>query len=146
ELRKRLAELDLDWPADPYPPEKEPPTGPPFLPLKVKIDAGDLPGTSQKRAAATRLNSEAWLLATGAPEKRDPVRALQLIQQARRDDPDNPTFLNTLGVVQYRNGQFKEAAITLEKSLAASGSATDAFDLFFLAMCHAKLGEPARAK
>ena len=46
------------------------------------------------------------------------------------------------GVVQYRNGLCKEAAATLEKS----NGQFDAFDLFFLAMCHHRLGNPVKAR
>jgi WD40 repeat protein len=145
ELRKRLRELDLDWAADPYPPATQP-ADLSLSPLEVKIDECGLAGLTQKRQTAIGLNNEAWLLATGAPEKRDPARALQLIQQALRDDPDNPTFLNTLGVVQYRNGQHAQALVTLEKSLAAGKGKSDGFDLFFLAMCHARLGDATKAK
>jgi Flp pilus assembly protein TadD len=92
------------------------------------------------------LNNEAWWLATGPQRQRDPVRALKLIRQAVELAPNDTTFLNTLGVVQYRNGQFREAVCTLEKSLAAGRGRHDGFDLFFLAMCHARLGEPAQAR
>jgi tetratricopeptide (TPR) repeat protein/WD40 repeat protein len=93
----------------------------------------------------TALNKEAWQLVTGPAGQRDPARALELIQAAVKQQPGNAMFLNTLGVVQYRNGRYEEALATLEKSLAAGKGQYDAFDLFFLAMCHAKLGDPAKA-
>jgi tetratricopeptide (TPR) repeat protein len=94
----------------------------------------------------TMLNNEAWRLVTGPAGQRDPARALALIRQAIEQDPDNATFLNTLGVVQYRNGRYKEAVSTLEKSLAEGQGQSDAFDLFFLAMCHARLGDAPKAR
>jgi serine/threonine protein kinase/WD40 repeat protein/tetratricopeptide (TPR) repeat protein len=91
------------------------------------------------------LNDQAWHLVTGPAGQRDPARALELIQRAVERQPDDPMFLNTLGVVQYRNAKYAEAVATLEKSLAAGQGRFDAFDLFFLAMCHAKLENPVRA-
>jgi tetratricopeptide (TPR) repeat protein len=93
-----------------------------------------------------RLNNRARGLVTAPKGQRDPARALALIQKAIEREPDNNLFLNTLGVVQYRTGQYAAAVLSLEKSLAAGEGRPDGFDLFFLAMCHARLGEPARAK
>lgn len=94
---------------------------------------------------ATELNNLAWQLVTG-DGKRDPVRALRLIRQAIQQQPNNPTFLNTLGVVQYRNEMYQEARATLERSLAEGNGDSDAYDLFFLAACHARLGDNDKAK
>jgi WD40 repeat protein/serine/threonine protein kinase/tetratricopeptide (TPR) repeat protein len=92
------------------------------------------------------LNNQAWQLVTGPMGKRDPIKALDLILQAIKQEPNDATLLNTLGVVQYRNGKYKEAVATLEKSLAAGQGKSDAFDQFFLAMCHHHLGNAAKAK
>jgi uncharacterized protein HemY len=83
---------------------------------------------------------------TGPPNRRDPARALRLVQAAVNLEPDNATYLNTLGVAQYRNNLYAQARATLEKSLALSKGKHDAFDLYFLAMCHAKLGDAPRAR
>jgi tetratricopeptide (TPR) repeat protein/WD40 repeat protein/tRNA A-37 threonylcarbamoyl transferase component Bud32 len=99
-----------------------------------------------RSASPGALNRTAWRLVTGPGEQRDPPRALRLIQEAVRRAPNEAMFLNTLGVVQYRNGQYKEAEVTLEKSLAAGKGQFDGFDLFFLAMCHHHLGDAAKAR
>jgi WD40 repeat protein len=135
-LRAELKKLDLDWDRDDYPPAVQ--AAPAPLEVRV-IGADDL-------LDPLGLNNEAWRLATGPAAQRDPARALQLIQNAVKREPEQATFWNTLGVAQYRNGQYKEAVAALEKSLAAGQGRSDAFDLFFLAMCHAKLGDPAKAK
>jgi hypothetical protein len=53
---------------------------------------------------------------------------------------------NTLSVFQYRVGQHAEAIATLERSLAACGGQTDAFDLFFMAMAHHRLARRSEAR
>ena len=55
-------------------------------------------------------------------------------------------LLNTLGVVQYRNGLYQDAVGTLEKSLLATAGLYDGYDLIVLAMSHAKLGDHAKCK
>jgi Flp pilus assembly protein TadD len=92
------------------------------------------------------LNNLAWSLATGPVGQRDLAKATELIQRAVAMDLENSTCLNTLGVIQYRNGQFAQAIATLEKSLGSGKGQSDSYDLFFLAMCHAKLGGPVKAK
>jgi alkane 1-monooxygenase len=91
-------------------------------------------------------NDLAWLLLTGPKELRDPAQALPQARKAVELDPEQFLYHNTLGVAQYRNGLYPEAISTLEKSLKARLGKFDGFDLFFLAMCHARLGEPAKAR
>ena len=90
-------------------------------------------------------NNLAWLLVTGPENLRDAKEALPHARVAT-DGQEQQAFLNTLGVVLCRNGNYQEAIAILEKSIAAGDGQFDAFDLFFLAMCHAKLGDPANAK
>jgi serine/threonine protein kinase/WD40 repeat protein len=52
---------------------------------------------------------------------------------------------NTLGIVYYRLEDFAKARTILEQSLAANHSSAAA-DLFFLAMCHARLGNVTEAR
>jgi uncharacterized protein HemY len=91
-------------------------------------------------------NNLAWLLVTGPKELRDAQAALPLARKAAEQEPQTALYLNTLGVVLYRNAKYTDAISVLEKSLAASRGNSDGFDLFFLAMCHHQLGEPAKSK
>jgi tetratricopeptide (TPR) repeat protein len=96
--------------------------------------------------ASVRCNDLAWQLANGPEKERDLGSALRLIGMAFKLQPDGATLWNTLGAVHYRSGRYQEAVAALERSLAVGQGQSDAFDLFFLALCHAKLGEPARAR
>jgi len=51
-----------------------------------------------------------------------------------------------LGVALYRTGKFADAVPVLERSLREGKGQADAFDLFFLAMCHHRLGDAVKAK
>jgi tetratricopeptide (TPR) repeat protein len=113
---------------------------------KVKEAADRAAAKKFPPRSARGLNDRAWQLLTGPPAERDPRRALELSRKAVEVEPGEPMYLNTLGVALYRNGRWTEAMAALEKSLAAGKGKWDAFDLFFLAMCHARVGDPARAK
>jgi serine/threonine protein kinase/WD40 repeat protein/tetratricopeptide (TPR) repeat protein len=103
--------------------------------------AVELPGGD-----AQQYNNLAWRLATGPAELRNPQQALALARKAVAMAPGQATYLNTLGVAQFRAGLYAEAIDTLEKSLAASKGQSDGFDLFFLAMARHRLGRDARAR
>jgi serine/threonine protein kinase/WD40 repeat protein/tetratricopeptide (TPR) repeat protein len=101
------------------------------------------PSGSQK---ADICNSLAWLYATGPKELRAAAEAVTLAERALRLDPGNWTYQNTLGVANYRAGRFKEAIVSLEKSLKGGAGQADAFDLYFLALSQHRLGNSAKAR
>jgi eukaryotic-like serine/threonine-protein kinase len=170
-LRQGLAQLGLDWDAPPFPPAAEPATVP--APLTLTVDIGHLSQfakadelTAQADRAAraheygkaiatlrqalaacpehfTANDNLARLLLTGPKEHRDPKAALPLAQRAVAAVPTaNPLVL---GLALYRCGQCAEAVPVLEKSLQVRAGRYDGFDLLVLAMCHARLGDPAKA-
>jgi tetratricopeptide (TPR) repeat protein len=104
----------------------------------------DQPGLRDR--LAQYCNNRAWELATAPKPQRDVAHALELSQKAVDLAPGQSSFLNTLGVAQYRAGLHAEAVTTLERSLAAGRGQTDAFDLFFLAMAHHRLGHADQAR
>jgi tetratricopeptide (TPR) repeat protein len=111
------------------------------------MEASDLEAAERLLPRSPRgLNARAWRLVTGPPSERDPKKALELIRKAIEIAGDEPDYLNTLGIALYRNERWTEAIAALEKSLAAGKGRSDGFDLFFLAMCHAKLADPDKAK
>jgi len=97
-------------------------------------------------ANAGHYNLLAWRMATGSAALRDPEQALALARKAVALTPSAGIYLNTLGVAQYRADQYAEAIATLERSLAASNGEGEAFNLFFLAMAHQKLGHAFQAR
>jgi eukaryotic-like serine/threonine-protein kinase len=91
-------------------------------------------------------NGLAWRLATHPkPEFRDPDRAVQLARTAVELAPNDGYIWNTLGVAQYRAGDWKAAISALEKSMKLRNGG-DAFDWFFLAMADWQLGRKQQAR
>lgn len=95
---------------------------------------------------AVLFNDLAWWSIGGRPPRRDAPAAVLLAERAVAIAPDDGMYWNTMGVACYRQGHYPEAVTALKRSLRQSKGRTDAFDLFFLAMCHHHLGQPARAR
>lgn len=93
----------------------------------------------------TARNNLAWLLLTGPEQLRNAKEALGHSRAAVKTY-ESWELLNTLGVALYRNEKYAEALSTFEKCIATGEGRFDGFDLFFLAMCHAKLGDTTKAK
>jgi tetratricopeptide (TPR) repeat protein len=170
-IRRHLARIGLDWDAPAYP-DDDPasPTLPPLPPLKVDYGPSPLTGDVDPKvhepliadleAALARhpehrqirgmlagyFNNFAWGLVNAPGSTRDPQRALSLARRAVELAPGRSILLNTLGVAQYRAGQYAEAIATLEKSVATGKGESDAFDLFFLAMARHRHGQVAQAR
>jgi tetratricopeptide (TPR) repeat protein len=91
-------------------------------------------------------NDAAWFLATGAgPPFHDAARAVELAKKAVERAPGNGGYWNTLGVAQYRRGDWNAAVHALERS-AELREGGDSSDWFFLAMAYWRLDDKPRAQ
>ena len=92
-----------------------------------------------------RYNHLAWLLVTCPNTKlRDPNQALEMAKKVVDVAPKEGFVWNTLGVAQYRAGNWKDAIEALNKSIELRQG--DSFDFFFLAMAHWQLGDQDEAR
>jgi hypothetical protein len=163
-VRRQLREIGLDW----DPPLQLPAaadSGRP-RPLQVEVDRGNLAapkpeekarqtiaryrrvleGKPDDKAAADACNALAWVYATGPEAVRDLKKALPLAEKAARLAPDDANIRNTLGVVYYRVGRYRDAVETLQANLPKQDDPSLGYDLYFLAMSHHQLGETAAAR
>jgi serine/threonine protein kinase/Flp pilus assembly protein TadD len=92
------------------------------------------------------LNELAWLLVTCPDAKlRDPQQAVTHAKKAVELLPGEGGFRNTLGVAQYRNGDWNAAVDAFAKSMELRKGG-DSSDFFFLAMTHWQLGDKEKAR
>lgn len=161
QLRQELSARGLDWDLPPYPPLSHSTAA--RDPMQVEIFA-DLPDTrsqeeitqaklEQFRVAykaqpdnATACNQLAWALATCPESLRRADEAVELAEKAARIQPNDASIQNTLGVAYYRAGRFRDAVDCLAANLSRQEDIALAYDLYFLAMCHHKLGQADRAR
>jgi tetratricopeptide (TPR) repeat protein len=118
--------------------QREPRAAPTSLELERS-----LPHSPQAEA----LNGQAWE-AVRSPDGSQPLGlALLAAQQAVLLAPDVAYVHNTLGVAYYRLGRWHEANTAFRQSMRLNQRGpTDAYDLYFLAMCNARLGEHGPAQ
>jgi tetratricopeptide (TPR) repeat protein len=94
-------------------------------------------------------NNAAWFVVR-EPSRRPEAyaAALKQAEAAVQAAPDNGNFINTLGVAQYRMGQYADALTTLTKSdkLNATKRGSIPADLAFLAMVRYQLGQKEESR
>jgi tetratricopeptide (TPR) repeat protein len=92
------------------------------------------------------LNLLAWRLATESDARfRDGKRACELARKLVKRSPDEGMYRNTLGVAEYRAGDWKAAIASLDMSRVMLNGNFESFNLFFLAMAHWQLSEKDQA-
>jgi serine/threonine protein kinase/tetratricopeptide (TPR) repeat protein len=106
---------------------------------------------TEKRAArsppvARCLKDLAWFLVVCRDRSfHNPARAVPLAERAVALAPGNADFLNTLGMAQYRQGQWQAAAASLNRARQLRQD-RDEGDWLFLAMAHWRLGDRKTAR
>jgi tetratricopeptide (TPR) repeat protein len=93
------------------------------------------------------LNNASWRVVRQPGQSLDAYRrALRQAEVACRLAPQNGNYLNTLGVAQYRLGQYQEALATLTRSDQLRSKGSHPADLAFLAMAQHQLGQKEQAQ
>ncbi len=119
-----------------------------FLNGEDRIRALAIAEQYPEQAEPLELNAASWQVVRFSGEA-EPLRfALHLAEAACRAQPNNGTYLNTLGVAQYRCGNYEDALKTLTRSdeLNSESRLSIPEDLAFLAMAHHQLGNADQAK
>jgi serine/threonine protein kinase/WD40 repeat protein len=159
--RLKAMNLDWDWPEFPLAPIKTPSSAP----LTIDVVPGDLaePALTRERRArqaieryrrefdvnpdtAPACNNLAWAYLAAPAALRDVEAAVPLAEKALRLAPENRFYRNTLGVAYYRAGRHREAVEVLRPNVEKQADRAMAYDLYFLAMSHHRLGETVRAR
>jgi tetratricopeptide (TPR) repeat protein len=92
------------------------------------------------------LDRLAWIYVAGPAERRQPDRALTLIQQAVALPNALPSYQITLGLVCYRLGKWSQATAVLEALTQTQQREPGGLEWLLLALCHQRLGDAARAR
>ncbi len=162
-IRARLKDMNLDWDWPEFPPTRTGTEAP--ASLTIEVIPNDQPRhalTREQKAqrnierrrkaveanpnAADPCNELAWAYLTAPEALRDVAAAVPLAEKAVRLAPKVAVYRNTLGAAYYRAGRYREAVEALRPNLETEADWALAYDLYFLAMSHHRLGETARAR
>jgi Tfp pilus assembly protein PilF len=89
-------------------------------------------------------NNLAYLMAEHQPTADNLARAQKLSAETLEDNPEEPSFLDTMGWILCKQEKYAQAKTYLEK--ASERSPNQPAMLYHLAWCEAKLGETAAAR
>ena len=89
-------------------------------------------------------NNLAFLLAEHFPTPENLERAVKLSTESLEENPEEPSFLDTMGWVLAKRGEYAKAKTYLEQATAKAPK-NPALE-YHLAWCEAKLGETAKAQ
>ena len=89
-------------------------------------------------------NNLAYLMAEHQPTAENLARAHKLSSETLEDHPEEPSFLDTMGWILCKQGNYAQAKTYLEKALELAPKQPAM--LYHLAWCEAKLGETAAAR
>src|SRR5262249_53331365 len=85
-----------------------------------------------------------WSLGSGPTD--DLKRVLALADSAVQGSPARGSYLNGLGAIYYRLGEYQKAITTLEAAITANNGQDNAWDSLVLAMAHFCLGHMQDAR
>jgi tetratricopeptide (TPR) repeat protein len=162
-IRTRLKEMGLDWEWPEFPPESPGASAGQLVTISVDPGTRAAPALTleqrlplaierSRRQAAANPNSAqacndlAWVLALTPKASDNAEEAVAHAEKAVRLASENATYRNTLGVAYYRAGRYLEAVAILRDNMEREEDWALAFDLYFLAMGHHRLGETVRAR
>lgn len=98
------------------------------------------------KLTAGRYNSLCWAIALGPNGKDDLGQMINTMKSVCQQAPSNHAYRNTLGVIQFRQGEYEDAKITLLASIATLGRDNGhETDHLFLAMAEWNLGNVEEA-
>jgi serine/threonine protein kinase len=108
--------------------------------------AAKLAGNPHERTLVAEMRVYLAQTLTSHPEEQEePGEAIRLASEAAEVAPTAWQVWNTLGIAQYRAGDYRGAADSLQKSVKLAGG-KNAWNWFVLALAHARLGEHDAAR